>query len=124
MSNDPNDKRKLPQIILRGKGTPQNNASEKSSTPAQDDGKMRIGGFAISPWMLTLIGAIISRMNFGGGGNANNTGNRRSRNNNQGGFRIGNPFGCGCRTLGCLVILVIIGLLVIFRVIPIGPFGQ
>jgi len=120
MSNDPNDKKRLPRIVLRGRNAPQSSTPAKA--PAEDDGKMRIGGFVVSPWMLTIIGAIISRMSFGGGGNASNTGNRRS--GNKGGFSIGNSFGCGCRTLGCLVILVIVGLLIIFRVISIGPFAR
>jgi hypothetical protein len=130
MSNDPNNKRRLPRIILRGRGTPQSTTPAKQSeqTPAQDEGKLRVGGFTISPWMLTILGAIISRMSFGGGNNSNNSGTRsrrsRSNSNNQGGFRIGNPFGCGCRTLAILIILVIIGALVIFRVVPIGPFGR
>ena len=121
MSNDPNDKRRLPRIVLRGRNAPQSSTPAKA--PAEEEGKVRIGGFSVSPWMLTIIGAIISRMTLGGGNNANNTGNRRSRNNG-GTVKIGNPFGCGCRTLGCLVILVILGLLIIFRVIPIGLFGR
>ena len=60
MSNDPNNpnnNRRLPRIILRGRGAPQNSTSATPDTQNTDEGKVKVGGFSLSPWMLTLLTA-------------------------------------------------------------------
>jgi hypothetical protein len=119
MTNNPGNDPKRPRIFLRSRNAPQ--TTQSSESQPQDDNKLRIAGITISPWMLTLLMAIFSRMGFGGN---KNSGNKRGAANNSGGFQLGNPLGCGCRTLGCMVFFVALAVLIVFRVIPIGPFGQ